>query len=96
MLFKHHHRFYSVLQGGMDVAPSFPKDCDVLLGTPWALLDVFSPDRRTESSEFKLKYLKKLSDSNNIICLQEVHGKDEYLQPIQVLAPRFRFFGTFS
>ena len=24
-----------------------------------------------------------------------VHGKDEYLQAIQVLAPRFKFFGTF-
>ena len=28
-------------------------------------------------------------------CLQEVHGKDEFLQAIQVLAPRFRLFGTF-
>ena len=45
--------------------------------------------------EFKLKYLKKLFDNNNILCLHEVHGKDEYLQAIQVLAPRFRFFGTF-
>ena len=24
-----------------------------------------------------------------------MHGKDEYLRAIQVLAPRFRFFGTF-
>ena len=24
-----------------------------------------------------------------------MHGKDEYLQAIQVLAPRFRFLGTF-
>ena len=38
---------------------------------------------------------KKLLDHNNIICLQEVHGKDEFLQDIQVLAPPFRFFGTF-
>ena len=38
---------------------------------------------------------KKLFDSNNIICLQEEHGKDEFLQTIQVLAPLFRFFGTF-
>ena len=50
---------------------------------------------RQKNREFKLKYLKKLFDSNNIICLQEVHGKDEYLQPIQVLAPRFRFFWYF-
>ena len=33
----------------------------------------------------------KLFDTN-ILCLQEVHGKDEYLQAIQVLAPRFSFF----
>ena len=50
---------------------------------------------RQRNREFKLKYLKKLLDNNNIICLPEVHGKDEYLQAIQVLAPRFRFFGTF-
>ena len=37
---------------------------------------------------------KKLLD-NNIICLQEVHGKDEFLQAIQVLAPRFRLCCTF-
>ena len=36
MLFKHNRRYYNVLQGGMDVAPSFPKACDVLLGTPGA------------------------------------------------------------
>ena len=28
MLFKHHRRHYNVLQGGMDVALSFPKSCD--------------------------------------------------------------------
>ena len=53
---------------------------------------VFSSQR---NREFKLKYLKRLLDINNIICLQEVHGKDECLQAIQVLAPRFRLFGTF-
>ena len=53
---------------------------------------VFSRQRNRES---KLNYLKKLLDQNNIICLQEVHGKDEFLQAIQVLAPRFRLFGTF-
>ena len=26
---------------------------------------------------------------------REVHGKDEFLQAIQVLAPRFKLFGTF-
>ena len=28
--FTHNHRYYNVLQCGMDVAPSFPKACDVL------------------------------------------------------------------
>ena len=92
VLFRHDRRYYNVLQGGMDVGPSFLKACDVLLGTPEAWWDLFFSRQR--NSEFKLKYLKRLLDSNNI-CLQEVHGKDEFLQAIQVLAPRFRFFGTF-
>ena len=50
---------------------------------------------RQRNSEFKLNYLKKLLDHNNIICLQDVHGKDEFLQAFQVLAPRFRLFGAF-
>ena len=29
------------------------------------------------------------------LCLQEVHGKDEFLQAFQVLAPPFKLFGTF-
>ena len=50
---------------------------------------------RQRNRELKLNYLKKLLDHNNIICLHDVLGKNEYLQAIQVLAPRFRFFGTF-
>ena len=34
------------------------------------------------------------SSNSNISGLQEVHGKDEFLQAVQVMAPRFRFFGT--
>ena len=74
----------------MDVALFLPEVCGALLGTPGASLDLFSPVRNKES---KLNYLKKLLDNN--ICLQEVHGKDEFLQAIQLLAPRFRFFCTF-
>ena len=92
VLFKHRRKYYSVPQVGMDVALSFPKACDVLLGTPGSLLDLFSPDRRTESSNSNIK---NLFDAN-ILCLQEVRGKDEYVQAIQVLAPRFRFFGSFT
>ena len=28
-------------------------------------------------------------------CLQEVHGKDEFVQATLVLSPRFKFFATF-
>ena len=76
----------------MHVAISLMDVCDVLLGTFGVSLDRFLPRRKTE---FKLKYLTKLFDNNNILCLQEVHGKDEYLQAIQVLAPQFWFFDTF-
>ena len=41
---------------------------------------------KQKNREFKLKCLKKLFDTDNILCLGEVHGKNEYLQP------RFRFF----
>ena len=50
---------------------------------------------RQRNREFKLKYLKKLLDHNDVIYLQEVYGKDEFLQAVQVLGPRFRLFGTF-
>ena len=92
VLFTHNRRYYNVLQGGMDAAPSFLKACGALRGTSEVSLDLFFANKRTE---FKRKYLKKLFDIYNILCLQEVHGKDEHLQAIQVLAPRFKFFGTF-
>ena len=47
------------------------------------------------NGELKLNYFGKLLANNNVICLQEVHGKDEFLQTFQVWAPRFKFFGTF-
>ena len=93
MLFKHHRKYYRVLLVGMDVVLSFPKVCDVFLGTPGVSLDLFSQQK---NREFKVKYLRNLFINNNIVCLQEVHGKDEYLQALPVLATRFRFFfGTF-
>ena len=39
---------------------------------------------------------KKSSLTATTICLQEEHGKDEFLQAIQVLAPLFRFFFVLS
>ena len=92
MLFNDNRRYYNVLKDGMDVALSFPKAYGALRGTPEVSLDL----SRRSNREFKLKYLKRLFDaSKNILCLQEVHGKDEYLQAIQVLDPRFRFFVIF-
>ena len=63
--------------------------CDVVLGTAGVSLDRFSSQK---NRKLKLKYFRKLFDNNNILCFQEVHGKDEYLHAIQVLAPQFRFF----
>ena len=65
VLFTHNRRYYNVLQDGMDVPPSFLKACDVLLRTPGALLDLFSPDKGTESPNSIIS--KKLLDHNNII-----------------------------
>ena len=90
MLFKHNRRYCNILKDGMDVALSFPR-C-ITWNTRGLVGSVFS---RQKNRELKLKYLKRLFHANNILCLQEVHGKDEYLQAIQVLAPRFLFFGTF-
>ena len=45
--------------------------------------------------ELKHIYLTLLAKNNDIICLQETHGKDEFLQSIQVLHTQFRLFGTF-
>ena len=73
--------------------PSFLKACDVLLGILGALSDLSSPGKGADNPN--LLTLKKLLDRNNISCLQKVHGKDEFLQAILVLAPQFRLFGTF-
>ena len=41
-------------------------------------------------------YFSQLIENNNIICLQEVHGKDEFLQAFQVLAPLFRLWYIYT
>ena len=45
--------------------------------------------RRSESSNSNIS---RSSLPPTTSCLHEVHGKNEYLQAIQLLAPRFRFF----
>ena len=73
--------------------PFLPEVCGVLLGTPGVSLDQFFLSRRTENSNSNIS--RSYLTTTTCLCLQEVHGRDEYLQAIQVLAPRFRFFGTF-
>ena len=47
------------------------------------------------SRDQKNHYLKRLADKNDVVCLQETHGKDEFLPALQVLHSHFRMFGTF-
>ena len=47
------------------------------------------------SSEQKQKHLQRLTEKNDIVCLQEAHGKDFCLQALQVQHTQFRMFGTF-
>ena len=79
---------------GRDTCGHFPDGgLRCITWNTWGLVgSVFSLQKNREP---KLKYSRKLLDNNNITCLQEVHGKDEFLQAIQKLAPRFKFFGTF-
>ena len=39
--------------------------------------------------------LHALPENNDVICLQETHGKDQFPQAVQVLVSQFRLFGTF-
>ena len=87
ILFKHNRRYYNVLQGGMDVAPSFPKACAVLLGTPGAWWDLFFPDKGTENSNSNIS--KDSWTATTLVSSKCVE------RTIQVLAPRFRLFGAF-
>ena len=48
------------------------------------------------SRERKHIYLTRQLRNNDIICLQETHGKDELLQVVQGLFSQFRLFGTFT
>ena len=57
------------------------------------MLDLFSPDKGTGNLDL---LTSKSIWTIKIICLQEVHGKDEFLQAIQVLAPHFRLFDLFA
>ena len=90
VFFTHNRRYYNVLQGGMDVVSFLSEGLRCITWNTRGLVGSnFSRQRNRES---KLNCFKKLLDHNNIICLQEVHGQDEFLQAIQVLAPHI--FGS--
>ena len=85
-----------VLQGiaGWDTCGHFPDG--VLRCITWNIRGLVGSVLSSQRNrELKLNYFGKLLENNNVICLQEVHGKDEFLQAIQVWAPRFKLFGTF-
>ena len=54
-----------------------------------------SPTSPQLSRERKHNYITRLAKNNDIICLQEIHGKHEFLQTTRVYAPKFRLCGTF-
>ena len=48
-----------------------------------------SPTSSQLSREQKHISCTRLSENNDVICLQEVHGKDEFFQANQILVPQF-------
>ena len=53
-----------------------------------------SPTSSQLSREQKHVSFTRLAEINDVIYLQEVHGKDEFFQAKQILVPQFRVFGT--
>ena len=83
MLFNH-LRCSKILRVGIRVAnsPDGGLRC-VTWNTRGLVGSVLSLQR---NRELKLNNFGTLIEKNNVICLQEVHGKDEFLQAIQVWA----------
>ena len=52
--------------------------------------------QRSSEPEMVCHRVSRPARNNDIICLQETHGKSEFLQAVQVLLPQFRLFGTFT
>ena len=47
------------------------------------------------SREQKHHYVKRLADKNDVVCLQETRGKEEFVQALQELHSHLRMFGKF-
>ena len=91
MLFNH-LKYHKLVWFGTRVSIFLMAVSDVLLGILEVLLGRFLPQI---SRELKLDFFRRLVENNNVICLQEVHGKGELLQAVQVWAHRFWLCGTF-
>ena len=65
----------------------------VTWNTTGLILSPFSPQ---SSRERNYNYLLDTTRTRQrLVCLQEIHGKDENVQAIQILAPRFWLYGAF-
>ena len=95
ILVKHHRRYYSVLQGGMDVAPSFPKACDVSLGTAGVSLDLCSPKRKTEFSNSNISR-STLTPTTSYVSRRCMERTSIFRLFRCWLRNFFSFFGTFT
>ena len=88
--FIHNLRYYNVQQGGMDVAFLFRRFSMYYMAHQW-------PDRicflQTKEQRIQTQISQKSLGQH--FLSPGMHGKDEFFQAIQVLAPRFRLFGTF-
>ena len=61
--------------------------------SPW--LHCFLANLQGTKHHYLKRLAERLADKNHVVCLQETHGKDEFLQALQVLHSHFRMFGTF-
>ena len=66
--------------------------CGALLGKREDLLDLSASSKL--SRERKQMYFSRFANNHDIICLQEIHGKDEFLQAISDPGPTIPAIGT--
>ena len=93
VLFTHNRRYYNVLQGWDGCGPFLSEGLRCItwntLGPCWICF------LQTKEQRVQTQLSKKTLGPQQHHLSPGVHGKDEFLQAIQVLAPRFRLFGTF-
>ena len=92
MLFNHLN-YNEVVWIGTQVSRFLKAVFDVSPGIEEGMLDLRFLHKF--GSARKHNYFSLHTRSNDIICLQEIHGKDEFLHALQILAPRLQVHGTF-